>query len=76
MKEFLLKSLVKRIEDARLNNEAAKFAGWYLKNAVPHLKGMDSQNAANYAGAGFINGVRWLEEQLGVKKDDGATKSD
>lgn len=56
------------IDEASLNKEALKFAAWYLKHALPHLKGIEIQNAANWLGSAFINGWRAAEEKLGVKK--------
>lgn len=56
------------IEEADLNAEASNFSNWYLKNAIPHLKGAEMHNAANYMGHAFINGVKFAERRLGIRK--------
>lgn len=56
------------IDAADLNKEACKFSAWYLANALPHLHGIEQQNAANYLGAAFINGYKACEEKMGIRK--------
>lgn len=68
MKEFLMKSLAKKIEDADLNREAASAAGFYVKQQGKHLSMVEQQNMANHVAHGFHMGWVECEKSLGLRK--------
>jgi hypothetical protein len=68
MKEFLMKALAKKIDEAELNREAIKAATHYLKKMGTHLKLFDQQNMVNQVAHGFHIGWKAAEDYHGISK--------
>lgn len=68
MKELLINSPIKKIDDAQLNQEAAKAACWYVEQQGKHLNMIDTQNMATQVAHGFHMGWIEAEKRLGLRQ--------
>lgn len=64
MKQFLLKMLVKKTEEADLTKEAANATAYYVKHEGQGLPMLEKQRMMNYVAHGFFMGWREKEKRL------------
>lgn len=67
--KFFKRLLLKRMQEADLNQECALAASHYINTAAKGAPMVERQNMLNYVGVGFGMGIRWMESELGARKD-------
>lgn len=68
MKKVLAKLFWNRREEADLNSESAKAAGYFLEKMGSPVSMIEKQAAINHLANGFSMGYRKCEENYGITK--------